>query len=39
MRAIGAQPSLSAVDWRISTSAAAPSEMLDEVAAVMARPS
>ena len=35
MRASGAQPSFLAVLSRISTSAAAPSEMLDEVAAVI----
>ncbi len=35
MRATGAMPSSRAVDARTSTSAAAPSEMLDEVAAVM----
>ena len=35
MRAIGLTPILAAVLSRISTSAAAPSEMLDEVAAVM----
>ena len=35
MRAIGLQPSLAAVDSRISTSAAAPSEMLEALAAVI----
>src|SRR4029079_2625857 len=35
MRAIGLAPIFFAVDSRISTSAAAPSEMLDEVAAVI----
>ncbi len=35
MRAIGLTPSRAAVDSRISTSAAAPSEMLDDVAAVI----
>src|SRR3982750_391215 len=36
MRAMGARPRAFAVLSRINTSAAAPSEMLDEVAAVMA---
>ena len=35
MRAIGLTPRRAAVDSRISTSAAAPSEMLDDVAAVI----
>ncbi len=35
MRAIGFEPRRAAVDSRISTNAAAPSEMLDEVAAVI----
>jgi hypothetical protein len=35
IRAIGLQPSLAAVDSRISTRAAAPSEMLDALAAVI----
>ena len=35
LRATGFEPSRTAVDSRISTSAAAPSEMLDEVAAVI----